>query len=44
MVWFGILDYPVFLSWGPPIQLVVDVSVMDISCVVASMDKILSRS
>jgi hypothetical protein len=44
MVQFGIPDYPVFLTRGPSILLVADVSITAISCIVASVDKTLSRS
>jgi hypothetical protein len=44
MVRFGILDYPVFLPRSSSALLKADVSVAAISCVVASMAKILSRS
>jgi hypothetical protein len=44
MVWFGILNCLVFLSWSLPVLLVVDTPVTVVSCVVASMVKTLSRS
>jgi hypothetical protein len=43
MVQLGILDYPVFLTRGPSVLLVVDLSVRAISYVVASVAKTLSR-
>jgi hypothetical protein len=39
MVRFYILDYPVFLSLGPHVLLVADVSVTVVSCIVASVTK-----
>jgi hypothetical protein len=44
MVQFGILDYPIFLSWSLPTLLVADAPITIVSCVVASVAKILSRS
>jgi hypothetical protein len=44
MVWFGIPDYPVFLTQGPSVLLVADVSVTVISSIVTFMAKTLSRS
>jgi hypothetical protein len=44
MVQFSISDYPIFLLSDPFILLVANVSVTAVSCVVASMDKTLSRS
>jgi hypothetical protein len=43
MVRFGIPNYQVFLSWNPAAWLVIDVSVTAISCVVASVAKILDK-
>jgi hypothetical protein len=44
MVWFGILDYPVFLSWSLPILLVGNTPIMAVSCILASVAKMLNRS
>jgi hypothetical protein len=44
MVQFGNMDYLIFLTQGPSILLVANVSVMAVSCVVASVAKTLSRS
>jgi hypothetical protein len=44
MVQFGIPDYPIFLTRGPYVLLVVDMSLMVVSYVEASVDKTLSRS
>jgi hypothetical protein len=44
MVWFGILDCPVFLPRSSSALLMADVFVEAISYVVAYMAKILSRS
>jgi hypothetical protein len=44
MVWFGILNCPVFMSRCPPILLVTDVSITVVSCEVVSVAKTLSRS
>jgi hypothetical protein len=44
MVRFGILDYLGFLSWSLTVLSVADTLVMAVSCVVASVVKILSRS
>jgi hypothetical protein len=43
MLCFGILDCPIFLPRGFSVMLVADMSVMAISCVVASVAKTLSR-
>jgi hypothetical protein len=44
MVWFGILDCPVFLSWSLPVLLVANTPVTAVSCVVVSMAKTLSMT
>jgi hypothetical protein len=44
MVWFGILDCLVFLSWSLLVQLVADTPVTDVSYVVASVAMTLNRS
>jgi hypothetical protein len=44
MVWFGILDCPVFLTRDISVLLVADVSVTAVFCVIASVAKTLSRS
>jgi hypothetical protein len=44
MVWFGISDYLVFLSWSLPVLLVVDALVTAVSCVVAYVAKTLNWS
>jgi hypothetical protein len=44
MVQFGIPDYPIFLTRGPSVLLVVDMSLMVVSYVEAFVDKTLSRS
>jgi Flp pilus assembly pilin Flp len=44
MVPFGILDCPVFLSWGLLVLLVANVSIMGVSCVVTSVAKTFDRS
>jgi hypothetical protein len=44
MVWFGILDCPIFVPRSFPVLLMADVYVVAISCVVASRAKTLSRS
>jgi hypothetical protein len=44
MVRFGILDCPIFFPQGLSVLLVADVPITVVSYIVASMDKILSRS
>jgi hypothetical protein len=44
MIRFGILDCSIFLTRGPSVLLVANVSVTAISCIIASMAKTLSRS
>jgi hypothetical protein len=44
MVWFGILDYTIFLPRSSSALLMADVFIAAISCIVASMVKTLSRS
>jgi hypothetical protein len=44
MVWFGISDCLIFLSWGSPVLLVANVSVMVVSYVKASVAKTFSMS
>jgi hypothetical protein len=44
MVWYGILDCLIFLSWGSPVLLVADMSVMVVSYVKAYAAKTFSRS
>jgi hypothetical protein len=44
MVRFGILDCPIFLSYGSRVLLMTDVSVTTVSYVRASVAKIFSKS
>jgi hypothetical protein len=44
MVWFGIPDRLIFLSWSLPVLLVAGTPIMAVSCVLASVAKTLSKS
>jgi hypothetical protein len=44
MVWFGILDCPIFMSWRPHALLLADILIMTVSCIVASGAKTFSWS